>query len=169
MPNDASPIQIRLATQADLPAINSIYNQYVLTSTSTYQELPETPRDRLDWFASHDPARHPITVATLDGQVIGWASLSPFHKRAAYRHTVEDSVYVSPNHQRIGAGRALLEDLIVRARAAGHHTILALIDAEQAGSIALHQTLGFEEVGFLREVGFKFGRWLHVRYLQLML
>ena len=162
-------IHIRTATQADLPAINSIYNHYVLTSTSTYQEIAETPRDRLDWFASHHPEKHPILVATLGDEVIGWGSLSPFHKRAAYRHTVENSVYVSPNHHRLGAGRALLKELIVQARAAGHHSMLALIDAEQAGSIALHQVLGFQEVGFLREAGFKFGRWLHVRYLQLML
>jgi phosphinothricin acetyltransferase len=162
-------IGIRHATQTDLPAINAIYNHYVLTSTSTYQELPETPGDRLEWFKAHDPEKHPVIVATLGDAVIGWGSLSPFHRRAAYRHTVENSIYVSPNHLRRGAGRALLDDLIARARVAGHHSILALIDTEQVASIALHEAAGFEQAAFLREVGFKFDRWLHVRYLQLML
>ena len=166
------PIHIRLATQADLPAINSIYNHYVLHSTCTYQEIPETPRDRLDWFAGHDPEKHPITVATMDGEddeVVGWGSLSPFHRRSAYRRTVENSVYVAPTHHRLGIGRGILIDLIARARAAGHHAIIASTDAEQTASIALHHAIGFTDVGFLREVGFKFDRWLHVRYMQLML
>ena len=159
---------IRLATAADLPAINAIYNHYVLTSTCTYQEEPETAEAGATWFAAHGPL-HPITVATLDSTVVGWGSLSPFHRRAAYRHTVENSIYVSPDHLRRGIGRMLLADLIDRARAAGHHSILALIDAEQQPSIALHAATGFTQVAFLREVGYKFGRWLHVSYMQRLL
>jgi len=159
---------IRLATPADLGAINAIYNHYVLTSTCTYQEEPETSDARAAWFAAHGPT-HPITVAMVDDVIVGWGSLSPFHRRAAYRHTVENSVYVSPDHHRRGIGRMLLADLIDRARAAGHHSILALIDAEQQPSIALHAQLGFQNVAFLREVGYKFGRWLHVSYMQRLL
>jgi len=161
-------IEIRLATPADLEAINDIYNHYVACSTCTYQEEPETMESRRAWFASHRE-RHPITVAVMDGGIVGWGSLSPFRERSAYRYTVENSVYVSPAHQRRGIGRALLVDLIERARTLGHHSIIAGIDAEQTGSIALHAALGFRDVADLREVGFKFGRWLHVRYLQLML
>ena len=161
-------IQIRPATHADLEAINDIYNHYVPCSTCTYQEEPETMDSRRAWFASHGE-RHPITAAVLDGEILGWGSLSPFRERSAYRYTVENSVYVSHAHQRRGIGRALLVDLIGRARALGHHSIIAGIDAEQAGSIALHEALGFRDAAALREVGFKFGRWLHVRYLQLML
>jgi phosphinothricin acetyltransferase len=164
MPN----LLIRLATPSDLRAINAIYNHYVLTSTCTYQEEPETPEARAAWFAAHGPA-HPVTVATLNDAVVGWGSLSPFHRRAAYRHTVENSVYVAHDHLRRGVGRLLLADLIDRARAAGHHSILALIDAEQQPSIALHAQLGFQQVAFLREVGYKFGRWLHVVYMQRLL
>jgi len=159
---------IRPATLADLPAINDIYNHYVLHSTCTYQDEPETPEARAAWFAAHGP-RHPITVALVDGQVLGWGSLSPFQKRAAYRNTVENSVYVHPAHHRRGIGRALLADLISRARAIGHHTIIAGIDAEQAASVAIHSAMGFQQVAFLKEVGYKFNRWLHVYYLQLML
>jgi phosphinothricin acetyltransferase len=82
---------------------------------------------------------------------------------------VENAVYVRPDHHRRGIGRLLLSDQIDRARAAGHHAILALIDSDQPASIALHEALGFERVAFLREVGYKFGRWLHVVYMQRLL
>ena len=164
----APPFNIRAATESDLTAINDIYNHYVLHSTCTYQEEPETMPDRRAWFAHHGP-KHPVTVATLDNEVLGWASLSPFHKRAAYRHSVENSVYVHPAHHRRGVGRALLIDLIARARALGHHTIIAGVDAEQPASIALHASLGFQHVALLKEIGFKFNRWLHVHYMQLIL
>ena len=160
---------IRLATAADLSAINDVYNHYVVHSTCTYQTEPETMDARRAWFAAHGPA-HPVTVATAeDGRVLGWGSLSPFHKRAAYGRTVENSVYVDHREHRRGVGRALLADLIDRATAVGHHTIIAGIDAEQAASVALHAALGVERVAYLREVGFKFDRWLHVIYMQRML
>jgi L-amino acid N-acyltransferase YncA len=161
-------IQIRAATAADLAAINDIYNHYVHHSTCTYQEEPETIEARQTWFVAHGES-HPVTVAIGGDEIVGWGSLSPFHPRSAYRRTVENSVYVRHTHHRRGIGRALLADLIDRARAIGHHAIIAGIDAEQPGSIALHAALGFREVGHLREVGFKFDRWLHVRYLQIML
>jgi len=168
MPTTISPIQIRCATREDLPAINDIYNYFVLNSTCTYQEQPETLHDRHAWFAAHGPA-HPITVALLADEVVGWASLSPYHKRAAYRNTVENSVYVAHTHHNRGIGRLLLEDLIDRAKTIGHHTVIAAIDGKQAISVALHMKMGFKEVGRMRELGFKFGRWLDVHYLQLML
>lgn len=161
-------VTIRPATPADLPAINEIYNHYVLHSTCTYQEEPSTASERERWFAAHSPA-HPITVAEEGGQVIGWASLSPFHPRSAYRRTVENSVYVRHDRQRRGIGSALLTDSIDRATALGHHTIVAGIDLDQPASIALHRKFGFEQVAHLRQVGFKFGRWLDVVYLQKML
>ena len=160
--------RLRLATPADLPAINAIYNHFVLHSTCTYQEEPSTAEERAAWFAAHG-GPHPVTVAEADGKVIGWGSLSRFHPRSAYRHTVENSVYVRHDLHRRGIGRLLLDDLVVRAKDAGHRTIIALIDSSQAGSIALHRTCGFADAGQLREVGFKFGRWLDVVYLQRML
>ena len=161
-------MQVRAATTADLVAINDIYNHFVPRSACTYQEELETIEDRRAWFAEHGPT-HPVTVAAVAGDVVGWGCLSPYRTRSAYRFTVENSVYVRHDMQRRGIGRLLLADLIERGRAAGHHTIVAVIDAEQAGSIALHQSMGFCDGGELRELGFKFGRWLNVRYLQLML
>jgi phosphinothricin acetyltransferase len=161
-------ISIRLATPADLDAINDIYNHYVLNSTCTYQTEPETIEARRAWFTNHGPP-HPITIAEHDERILGWGSLSRFHARAAYSRTVENSVYVHPDHHRQGIGRALLTDLIDRARALGHHTIIAGIDAEQSSSVAIHAAHGFEQVALLKEVGFKFNRWLHVIYMQKLL
>ena len=163
-----SASNIRPATEADLPVINEIYNDYVLHSTCTYQEEPSTPDERRAWFAAHGP-QHPVVVYEQGVQILGWASLSRFHLRSAYRNTIENSVYVRPELHNRGIGSLLLRDSIDRARAAGHHTILALIDADQKPSIALHLKHGFTQSAHLKEVGYKFGRWLDVIYLQLML
>src|SRR5215469_5254412 len=161
-------LQIRPATESDLVAINDIYNHYVLHSTCTYQEEPELIEDRRRWF-SHHGEKHPVIVAVTEGRVAGWGSLSAFHARSAYRHTVENSIYVHHEQHRRGIGSLLLEDLIARCRNLGHRVIIAGIDGEQAASVALHTKFGFEKVGHLKKVGFKFGRWLDVIYMQLSL
>lgn len=160
------PVNLRPANESDLVAINEIYNHYVLHSTCTYQEEPETKEGRRQWFERHG-GLHPVIVAEAGGQVIGWGSLSPFHPRSAFRHTVENSVYVHPGHQDRGIGSLLLQELIVRARQLGHRAIVAAIDAEPSASIALHAKFHFEEVGRLKRVGLKFGRWLDVVYMEL--
>jgi phosphinothricin acetyltransferase len=160
--------EIRPATESDLVAINDIYNHYVLHSTCTYQEEPETIEDRRRWFGHHGK-EHPVIVTVTDGQVIGWGSLSAYHARSAYRRTVENSVYVHHQHHRKGIGSVLLEELIVCARAVEHRAIIAGIDADQAASIGIHAKFRFEKVGHLKQVGFKFGRWLDVVYMELLL
>ena len=159
---------IRDARAEDLGAINAIYNHYVLHSACTYQEEPSTEQERAGWFAAHGPA-YPVTVAEIDGAVVGWGSLSKFHPRSAYRKTVENSVYVRHDLHRHGIGALLLADLIERAKSLGHHSIIALIDSGQPGSLALHERYGFVKAAHLREVGIKFGRWGDVIYLQKML
>ena len=161
-------LEIRPAVAGDLPAMNAIYNHYVAVSTATYQTRPTTARERTTWFARHDGLQ-PVIVAVRDETVVGWGSLSLFHQREAYRNTVEDSIYVHHSQQRLGIGRALLMELIQQARLIGHHTIVGLIDQEQSASIVLHEQVGFTRVGHLHEVGYKFGRWLDVIYMQLML
>src|SRR5215467_4716717 len=140
---DGYPITIRPAVKSDLKIINDIYNHYVLNSTCTYQEKPEPLKSRQNWFAHHGP-KHPITVAVESSKVVGWGSLSAYHARSAYRRTVENSVYVLHQHHRRGIGSLLLEDLIVRARKAGHRVIIAAIDADQPASIALHSKFNFK-------------------------
>ena len=161
-------LSIRLATAKDLPAINSIYNYYVIHSTCTYQTEPSTEKERAEWFEAHG-GNYPVTVGEREGKVVSWASISPFHRRAAYRPTVENSVYVQNDLLGQGIGRALLEDLILRATALGFHSIIAFISADQAASVKLHERLAFEKVAHLHQVGRKFNRWLDVVYMQRML
>lgn len=163
---------IRLATVDDLPAINDIYNHYVRTSTTTYQEIESSPEERLEWFTSREP-RHVVTVAETDRDgmktIVGWASLNIFRARSAYRFSTENSVYVHKDHFRKGIGSVLLADSIVRAREGGFRTIIAGIDADQTASIAIHAKHGFAECGRMKQVGYKFDRWLDVVFMQLML
>ncbi len=164
--------RIRLATLTDLPAINDIYNHYVRTSTTTYQEVESSPQERLQWFSSREP-QHVVTVAETDIEnrptIVGWASLNVFRARSAYRFSTENSVYVHHDHFRKGIGGALLADSIERAKEHGFRTIIAGIDADQAASIAIHAKHGFVACGRMNEVGFKFDRWLDVVFMQLML
>jgi phosphinothricin acetyltransferase len=160
-------LQIRLAGRGDLGAINDIYNYYVLHSTCTYQESPEPMEGRERWFADHG-VEHPVIVAEMEGRIVGWGSLSAYHARSAYRHTVENSVYVHHAFHRRGIGRVILADLIERARGLGHRAIIAGIDGDQAASVELHAKFGFVKVGHLKELGFKFGRWLDVIYMELL-
>ncbi len=161
-------MNIRPARESDLAAINAIYNHYVLHSTCTYQVTPETDEARLAWFQGRGET-HPVTVAELDGEVVGWGALGRFHAREAFARTVENSVYVRHDRHRRGIGRALLADLIERARQLAYHTILAGISAEQAASIALHEAFGFRKAAHMREVGWKHGMWLDLVVLQLPL
>jgi phosphinothricin acetyltransferase len=160
---------LRLATADDLVAINDIYNYYVPRSTCTYQLEPEPLAGRRLWFEAHSPQSHPVIVAEADGAVVGWGSLSKFHQRAAYAPTAEASVYIRHDQHRRGLGRLILGDLIERARTLGFHSIIGGASADQTASIALQESLGFRRVGQLAEVGHKFGTWLDVVYLQLML
>jgi L-amino acid N-acyltransferase len=159
---------LRPALESDLNAINEIYNYYVLHSTCTYQEQPESLSGRHDWFRDHGQ-EYPVIIAEYQNQVVGWGSLSPYHRRSAYRHTFENSVYVHPEWHRCGIGSLLLQDLIQRARVLGCHAIMALIDADQSESVRLHAKFGFVAVGHLKQVGLKFGRWLDVIYMELLL
>ncbi len=160
---------LRQAAESDLAAINEIYNHYVLHSTCTYQEEPEPLDGRRKWF-NHHGDKHPVIVAAAaDGHVAGWGSLSAYHERSAYRRTVENSIYVHHQYHRRGIGSLLLQELIVHARNLGHRVIIAGIDGEQIASAALHTKFHFEKVGRFKRVGFKFGRWLDVIYMELQL
>jgi len=160
---------LRLATESDLPAINEIYNHYVLCSTCTYQLEPETMADRLIWFREHPPEKYPVIVSETEGQITGWGALSKFRPRAALAPTVEASVYIIDKMHRRGLGRMILTDLIERARQAGFHSMIGSVSAEQTASIALQESTGFRRVAHLVEIGNKFGKWLDLIYMQLML
>jgi len=161
-------LKIRDATADDLQAIDDIYNHYVLTCTCTWQTAPEPMQARREWFAAHG-GKFPVIVGELGGQVVGWGALSPYHRREGYQFTVENSVYVRPGLHGKGIGTTLLKELIQRAKALGHRSIVAVISGDQTPSIALHAKHGFAEAGRLREAGYKFEKWLDVVYMQKML
>jgi phosphinothricin acetyltransferase len=166
------PPRIRLAAASDLEAINAIYNHYVPISTTTYDYEPMSMEERRRWFEDRE-AIHPVTVAGLDErgaeQIVGYGSLHPFRAKIGYRYTVENSVYVHPDHQRQGIGSAILVDQIQRARELGLRAIVAGIDAEQTASVALHARHGFQHVARLPQIGRKFDRWLDVIFMELLL
>ena len=163
-------MNIRPATHADLPGILDIYNEAVLNTTATYDYEPRTFEHRLAWFEEHDKNNYPVFVAvTEEGRIAGWSSLNRYHDRMGYCFTTENSVYVTADLRGKGIGRLLLPPLIEAARRLGLHAILAVIDADNAASIRLHASLGFVRVGHFKEVGFKFGRWLDVVYMERLL
>jgi phosphinothricin acetyltransferase len=164
----AGRITVRLATLDDAPAVMAIYNAEVENHVSTFDLVARTLDEQRRWLAQRSGAFSTV-VAVLDDEVVGFASLSPYKERAAYRTTVEDSVYVSREHPRSGIGRTLMEYVIGIARDSGFHSVIARIEASGAASRALHEACGFELVGIEREVGRKFNRWLDVAIMQLLL
>ena len=163
-------ITIRAATEADLPGILEIYNDAVLHTTATYDYEPRTLEQRRQWFEDHQRDNYAIFVAVDEtGRIVGWSALNPYHTRPGYRFTTENSVYIAADRRGQGIGKQLLEPLIEAARARGLHAIIAAIDATNEASIRLHARYGFEQVGHFKQVGFKFGRWLDVIYMEKIL
>lgn len=163
----ASNYQVRDAADSDLPGILAIYNEAVLTTTATYDYETRPLEHRRAWLADRRQRGLPVLVAPdPSGEVLGWSALNPYHDRMGYRFTVENSVYVAAAHRGHGLGRALLAPLIDRAATLGLHAIIAAIDADNQASIRLHASFDFETVGHFKEVGFKFGRWLDVIYME---
>jgi L-amino acid N-acyltransferase YncA len=160
---------IRQAVDADLDAILAIHNEAIENSTAIWTDEVVARSDREQWLAARTAAGDPVLVAVENDELAGYATYAQWRGKFGYRHTVEDSVYVAgPFHGR-GIGRALLVELIARARTAGHHVMLADIDSGNVASIGLHESLGFVEAGRLREIGTKFDRWLDLTILQLNL
>lgn len=161
-------VHVRRATEADLEAINAIYNREVLEGIATWELEPWSASRRVEWFRARDD-QEPVFVAERAGAVIGFGYLTKYRGRAGYRFTREDTVFVHPDHQRQGVGRAILTTLVDEARRLDLHTLLAFIDAENAGSLLLHRAFGFRAAGFEVETGHKFGRWRSSVELQFLL
>ncbi len=164
-------ITVRRAVRQDCPAIAEIYNDAVLKTTASYDEEPRPLVHRVAWYDAHQRDDLAIFVAEAtapDGSVriAGWSALNRYHDRVGFRFTAENSIYVAESDRGRGIGALLLAPLISAARDRGLHAILAAIDASNEASLRLHARHGFEKVGHFREVGFKFGRWLDVVYLE---
>ena len=158
---------IRPATLQDQPGILTIYNESVLNSTATFDTDPRTPEKQVEWFNRHK-ANHPVLVAEENGQIAGWASLSPWSDRCAYDSTVEVSVYLAPEQRGKGLGFQLLQLVTEAGRKAGNHTVISRISSDNLASIRIHEKAGYSMVGTMKEVGFKFGRFLDVVMMQIV-
>lgn len=161
-------MQVRAAQLDDAEAIREIYNVEVTSSTVTFDLVPRSLEMQRAWLTERDGA-HAVLVAESFGTVVGFASLSPYRDRPAYRTTVEDSVYVHRDHQGTGVGYALLDRLVRLATDHGFHAMIGRIVAGHAASIKLHERCGFTQVGLEREIGRKFGKWLDVVTMQKLL
>lgn len=158
---------IRPATEADLPTITAIYGDAVTTSTASFETDPPTLDEMTRRFTVLRDGGFPYLVAVRDGAVAGYAYAGPYHQRAAYRSTVEDSIYVARSARGGGIGRSLLEALIADCERIDCRAIVAIIaESGSPASTALHASLGFRPVGTLEAVGFKHGRWLDVTLMQ---
>jgi phosphinothricin acetyltransferase len=163
-------MQIRDAEDRDLEGITTIYNDAVEQTTAIWNETKIDVENRRAWLADRRTAGYPVLVAIADDdKVLGYASFGDWRAWDGYRHTVEHSVYVRSDQRGAGIGKALMQALIGRARDIGKHVMVAGIEAENTGSIRLHEKLGFEQAGLLRQVGTKFGTWLDLAFLQLTL
>jgi L-amino acid N-acyltransferase len=168
-------VQVRPATPDDAEAIRAIYNYEVEHTTATFDLVPRSIGDQRSWLATRSGAFSAV-VATPGGDagpdagsVVGFAALSPYKERAAYRTSVEDSVYVRADQQGRGVGRLLLTHLLDVASDSGFHAVFARIEARGTASRRLHAACGFSLVGVEREVGRKFGRWLDVALMECVL
>lgn len=160
---------IRNATIADIPKILEIVNHAILHTTSNYLYDVQTLENQLHWFEDKKTKNFPIIVADYNGTAVGFGTYGAFREKIGYQFTVEHSVYVAPDFIGKGIGKQLLLALIVLAKDEGYHAMIGGIDADNSGSIAFHKKFGFVETGILREVGFKFGKWLDLQFVQLIL
>jgi L-amino acid N-acyltransferase len=162
-------IQIRTAQDQDLPAILEIYNDAIMNTTAVYDYEPHTLEMRKQWFRIKEAQGYPVFVAEDNGRVVGFSSIGPWRAWAAYKYSVENSIYVAVDQRGKGIGKKLLEPLIEAAKQLDLHAIIAGIDATNEVSINLHKRFGFIETGTFKQVGFKFGRWLDLTFMQLLL
>ena len=162
-------IILRAATVADAPAIAAIYNYEVESTTATFDLVPRSLAEQEAWITARSGAFSAVVAVNAEGEVLGFGALSPYKERAAYRTSVEDSVYVDRSLARRGIGRVIVNHLLDVARDSGFHAVFARIEASGTASRALHEACGFRLVGVEVEVGRKFNRWLDVALMQCLL
>ena len=162
-------IAIRPYQTEDTQAILDIINYNILHSTALYDYNIRTYEQQKAILEDKIAKKFPVIVAEADGQVVGFGMYSEFRFREAYKFTVEHSVYVANEFHGKGIGNLLLEELITLAKAQKLHTMIAVIDAENQGSVSFHEKFGFKTVGIIKESGYKFNRWLHSVFMQLIL
>jgi phosphinothricin acetyltransferase len=161
---------IDCSSERHAAAILAILNEAIVNSTALYDYAPRPLASMPGWFKAKEEHGYPVIGAASDeGELLGFASYGPFRSWPAYKYSVEHAIYVHKDYRRQGVGRLLMRQLVERARAQDFHVLIGGIDLENAGSIALHESLGFMHAGTIRHAGFKFGRWLDLAFYQLLL
>lgn len=162
---DSKMLIIRHAKLEDLEPVTQIYNEAILKTQATFDTEPKTVDEQRTWFANHG-SKYPVFVAELDGVIVGWASLSKWSDRCAYSDTAEISLYIKKGFQGEGIGRKLLGSITQEGQKVGLHTVIARIAGSNETSVHLHESVGFQHVGIMKEVGRKFGKLLDVYLMQ---
>jgi phosphinothricin acetyltransferase len=162
-------MEVTDAAEADLQRITEIYNDVIMKSTAIFSEVPVTLEERIDWWKGRVRQGYPVLVARDAGVVMGFATYGEFRPWPGYRFTIEGTIHIDASVRRQRVGAALLKVLIERARAAGKHVLIAGVDSANVASLRFLEGSGFERVGYLREVGNKFGRFLDLVFLQYVL
>ncbi|WP_030257438.1 GNAT family N-acetyltransferase [Streptomyces violens] len=164
----AEAATVRPARSGDLDAILAIRNDAIENSTALWTETLQTPAEGAAWLTAFLD-KGAAFVAEHEGEVVGFGVYAPWRPLEGFRYSAENSVYVRTDRHGLGVGSALLDVLITSARAAGYHVMIADIESGNAASIRLHERFGFQDVGTVREVGTKFGRWLDLTIMRLAL
>ena len=162
-------MQVRRATEDDLPAMLEIYNDIIVNTTAVWHSEPHTLQMRTEWFHQRKEQGFPILVAVENEKLLGFSTIGPFRPWHGYRFTVENSIYVAAGSRGKGVANILMPPLIYAAKELKLHAIVAGIEAENDASIALHKKFGFEEVAHFKQVGWKFERWMDLKFLELVL
>lgn len=162
-------IKIRPYQIEDTQAILDIINFNILYSTALYDYNVRSYKQQKDILDDKIKKGFPVIIAEIDGKAIGFGMYSEFRFKEAYKFTVEHSVYINNDYQGKGIGKVILKELITLAKKQGLHTMIGVIDAENQSSVAFHEKFGFKQVGEIKESGFKFDRWLHSVFMQLIL
>jgi len=162
-------VLMRDADESDLPVILDIYNDVIVNTTAVYSEKPHTFQMRKDWYLDRINNDFPVFVADINENVAGFCSFGHFRAWPCYQYTAELSLYVAQNYRGQGVSKIMLQALIARAQEMNIHALLAGISADNQISINLHRSFGFAEVAHFKEVGYKFGRWLDLKFLELIL
>jgi L-amino acid N-acyltransferase len=150
--------------------ILAIFNDAIANSTALYDYKPRTIGSMSNWFENKTKGNFPVIGAVDDsGNLLGFASYGTFRAWPAYKYSVEHSIYVAEKHRGRGLGKSLLQEIIQSARQQQYHAVIGGIDSQNRVSVQLHTRLGFSHAGTLKQVGFKFGRWLDLEFYQLLL
>lgn len=163
-------MHIRKAVESDIPRLLEIYNYEVINGVSTLDLTPKSLEEWETWFALHQTSKHPLLIAETDGKISGYATLSPYRQKEAYKTTAELSVYIAPEFRRQGVASALMEEILGLARENGSlHLIVSVITSGNAASEALHKKFGFSYCGTIHEAGFKHGEFRSIDNYELRL